>query len=89
MLSAVAFGGTWFYISAGSFFFAHTEVNVSGGAAPYTYSWAVLTGDAGCLDPTNSNTSFTSPSGGTSTMSCTVTDANGLTGTSNTVSLHL
>lgn len=65
--------------------------SVSGGTPPYTYAWTLSAGWS-ALNPTSGNTGFRSPHcfAGTTesgTASVEVTDANGNTATSNTISL--
>lgn len=64
-----------------------TTVSVSGGTAPYSYSWTLGALDgvasAAALSPTAATTQFrgsgVDAGGGTADFSCAVTDANGLT----------
>lgn len=64
---------------------ASAAVQVSGGQAPYTYAWTLDTAGWTARAPTSDNTTFSSPrlaSGDDSNAmaTCTVTDANGATG---------
>jgi hypothetical protein len=55
---------------------------VSGGTAPYTWSWSNSTGASGYSNPrTSTLESYVTSTSGTMTLSVTVTDALGRTGT--------
>lgn len=62
-----------------------TEVQASGGTAPYTYSWAGSEPGWTITSPAGRSTSFTHTAdgggAGTAGFTCTVTDARGATGT--------
>jgi len=56
--------------------------NVTGGLAPFTYAWTILTGSATINSPTSASTTFTKPGftdGEQITARVTVTDAQGST----------
>ena len=61
----------------------NTTVTPSGGTSPYTYSWALLSGDSMTINsPTSATTSFTNGGLGvgdsySGTFRCTVTDSTG------------
>lgn len=66
-------------------------VTVTGGTAPYTYSWTPVDGTWAAVFPTSPSTAFRSPSldasqGSDTTFTCEVTDADGNTATTNPVS---
>jgi hypothetical protein len=70
-------------------------VSVTGGVAPYTYAWVLLSGDpfAWVINaPTSSATNFTCTNTGgdfaTATFQCTVTDATAATAVTNTLTAN-
>ena len=57
-----------------------TTATASGGVAPYSYSWTLISGTIGNINsPTSSVTTFTGDWGAIGSARCTVTDAVGQT----------
>jgi hypothetical protein len=83
----------WSFVETGpktgeGYYVASVEATPLGGVAPFTYAWSTTNGSGALIaDPSAAETALLDESGAATQLVCAVTDANGATGLSNTVTV--